>query len=109
MFLFGATKFVTTTNYFILLGILARIMSGMGAACFVTPFYAYVPIIYPDEVEKKIGFSELVAGLGFLLGPILGSLFYQLGGYLLPFIIFGGLTMIITPIIYVMLNRFTKR
>lgn len=106
MFTFGGSYFIPNRIYFILISTLARVLSGMGASCFVTPFYAYIPIIYPDEVEKKIGISELVAGLGFFLGPILGSLLYYLGGYLLPFIVFGGITCVITPILYCLLNKF---
>ena len=47
-----------------------------------------------------IGISELSAGIGFLIGPITGSLLFNLGGYLTPFIVFGGLTVVISPFIY---------
>lgn len=64
----------------------------------MTPFYAYVPLLFPKEVEKKIGISEFISGFAMLLGkssiillkgPVFGSLLYSLGGYTLPFIFFG--------------------
>ena len=80
-------------------------MSGTGAAFFGTSFLAYVPMLYPNKVEKMIGISELAAGFGFLIGPITGSSLYNLGGYLTPFITFGSITLTITPIIYCILTK----
>jgi hypothetical protein len=34
----------------------------------MTPFYAYVPVLYPKDVEKKIGISEFVSGASQLIG-----------------------------------------
>ena len=38
-----------------------------------------------NEREKHIGLVETMTGLGFLLGPVWGSLMYYLGGYSAPF------------------------
>lgn len=84
-------------------------MSGTGAAFFGTSFLAYVPMLFPNKVEKMIGISELAAGLGFLVGPITGSSLYNLGGYLTPFITFGSITLTITPIIYCILTKMSVK
>lgn len=68
MYIFGTTYFIHDNSLLIVVSVLARIMSGMGAACFITPFYAYVPILYPNKIEKMIGICELAAGIGFLIG-----------------------------------------
>ena len=39
----------------------------------------------PDEREMHIGLIETSTGIGFLLGPLWGSMLYQLGGYPAPF------------------------
>jgi len=109
MFVFATTYWIYTPGPLIPTGICARMLSGMGAAFFVTAFYAYVPIIYPNKIEKMIGICELSAGIGFLFGPIAGSFLYNLGGYLTPFFTFGGTTMVITPIIYVYLSKFNRK
>jgi hypothetical protein len=46
----------------IVVGSLSRFFGGVGTSLFITPFYAYIPIIYPDQIEKKIGASEFVSG-----------------------------------------------
>lgn len=80
----------------------------MGAAFFITSFYAYVPIMFPNNIEKYIGICELIAGIGFLIGPVAGSIIYNLGGYLAPFLSFGGLTVFITPFIYFYIQSSNK-
>jgi MFS family permease len=39
--------------------------------------------------EKNFGLSEMTAGLGLLLGPLLGSLLFEIGGFSVPFLILG--------------------
>ena len=70
MIIFAMTFFVHSYSLFLVISLVARIMSGMGATCFTTPFYAYIPILYPEEVEKKMAISELFAGIGFLVGIV---------------------------------------
>jgi MFS family permease len=60
----------------------------------MTPLYAYVPVLYPDEVESKIAITEVAASMGFLIGPVVGSLAYDIGGYITPFIFFGCLALL---------------
>ena len=52
-----------------------------------------------------IGIAEMISALGFLFGPILGSILYSIGGYTLPFIVIGSLALIIVPIIGFQFNK----
>jgi MFS family permease len=65
----------------------------------LTPLYAYIPILYPESLEQKISIAEVFGSLGFLLGPIIGSLLYQLGGYITPFLFFGCVALLPVPLI----------
>jgi MFS family permease len=38
-----------------------------------------------SEREMNIGMIEMATGIGFLIGPMWGSLMYQIGGFTLPF------------------------
>lgn len=71
----------------------------------MTPFYAYISIVYIESIEEKLSMAEISSGLGFLLGPLLGSVFYSLGGYELPFIVFGTVAFICGPLVYFFLRR----
>lgn len=50
------------------MGAASRLVGGVGTACFMTPFYAYIPMLYPLNVEKMIGISEFVSGASQLIG-----------------------------------------
>lgn len=90
---------------FISASTISRILSGMGAAFFTTPFYALIPIMYPTEIERYVALAEMGAAFGLLLGPIFGSLLYSVGGYTFPFLFFGGLVFIIAPLLFILLKR----
>ena len=61
----------------------------------LTPFYAIIPRIFPEEVESKIAFAEFASSFGYLAGPIFGSVLYSLGGFKMPFLFFGVLSILI--------------
>lgn len=52
---------------------------------------------------------ELSSGVGFLSGPVFGSVLYTLMGYLGPFIVFAVLQAIATPLIYIFLKLHLKK
>lgn len=61
----------------------------------MTPLYAYIPLLFPDSIEQKIAITEVFTSIGFLIGPMFGSLLYELGGYTLPFFLFAGLSFLL--------------
>lgn len=44
--------------------------------------------------------AEIFTGAGFMVGPIIGSGLYSLGGYTMPFIVSGTLNLLIAPLVY---------
>lgn len=64
--------------------------------------------IYKEEKERFIGYIESSAGVGLLVGPILGTIFYSLGGYMLPFVVLGLAYFIIYPLITIVLMKLKK-
>lgn len=68
-------------------------LQGIGDSLVLTPsnyplFYLTFDIVYSiitlefaDDAEKYMGFSQMALALGLVAGPILGSYFYQWGGY----------------------------
>mmetsp|Transcript_8764 Transcript_8764/g.9941 ORF Transcript_8764/g.9941 Transcript_8764/m.9941 type:complete len:256 (+) Transcript_8764:467-1234(+) len=45
--------------------------------------------MYPSQIEFVCGCLEAAAGIGMCLGPIVAIPFYQIGGYIAPFLIFA--------------------
>ena len=99
---FGAVIHVDDKLVFIVISLLARIIQGIGFACYGSIAYAYLPLLYPETVEKKISYMEILTGVGLMLGPLIGGLLYSVGGYECPFYFMAGFFFLITP---VMLGR----
>ena len=43
---------------------------------FKLPCYSYLPIVYHENMEEKIGITEAFGGLGLSLGPFIGGLLF---------------------------------
>ena len=46
-----------------------------------------------------MGYFEAAAGLGFLLGPLIGAALYSIGGYTLPFYGLSVLYLVFMPLL----------
>ena len=99
LILFGAV--INFDNYavFIAISVIARGIQGIGLGAYGSIAYAYIPLLYPDAVEKKIAMMELITGLGLMLGPLLGGALYVLGGYQCPFYVLSVVFIIASPFI----------
>ena len=93
----GSMKFIDKPSLFVGLSILAMSIGGAGAALNVTCALAIINTNYPDKRERNLGLFEGGSGLGLLIGPLLGSLLFSLGGYCLPFLTFGLITLLLFP------------
>lgn len=76
---------------------------------FLTPFFSFIPILYPKDVEKKISISEAFSSFGFFAGPALGSILYEIGGYLTPFLVFSTFGFLSLPFLYNALNSVSPK
>ena len=56
--------------------------------------YSISTNFFPDNKEAMVGYIEAVTGIGLILGPLLGSLLYAIGGYRFIFFSFGSIFII---------------
>jgi hypothetical protein len=61
-----------------------------------TTTYSVSMNFFPDHKEAMIGYIEAVTGIGLIMGPLLGSVLYSLGGYDFIFYSFGGFFLLIS-------------
>jgi MFS family permease len=71
---------------FIVFSFIWKFLCGVGAGINSTSSFAIIATHYKQDREKAIGMLEASSGVGLLLGPIIGSILYEIGGYTLPFI-----------------------
>uniref|UniRef100_T1J6T2 Major facilitator superfamily (MFS) profile domain-containing protein n=1 Tax=Strigamia maritima TaxID=126957 RepID=T1J6T2_STRMM len=93
-------KFMLNTGNFVMATccILFGIVEAMGQAGFITASYAIVASEFPEDLTGV----ETALAVGFILGPSVGGVLFEFGGFLLPFALNGG-ALIIAAIVTIFL------
>lgn len=75
---------------FISLAFAVRIVEALGQAGFITASYTIVAYEFPGNVASTFSVLETLFAVGIVVGPTVGGLLYEAGGFLLPFASVGG-------------------
>lgn len=82
---------------FLYLSFLFQIIGGLGSGNnSVASMAMVIADAEPHEREMHIGLIETSTGIGFLLGPLWGSLMYTIGGYPAPFGFSGKFSLLVS-------------
>lgn len=81
--------FIPIDWLFILVSFLLRLIEGIGTAMFLTSTFTTIPNLFPNSVGTCIAMLELTTGVGYAVGFPMGSFFYSVGGFQLPFLAVG--------------------
>lgn len=76
---------------------LSRFACGAGGACANNAIFSIAADRFPDTLGRVMSLNEVVIGVGFSLGPPIGSVLYLSGGFGLPFIVAGFAVLVFTP------------
>lgn len=77
--------------FFGIMSLVIRFTEGFGNGCINASCNSIIQFNFEDRMSKYIALIQTSTGLGMLAGPVVGSFFYDLGGFRLPFSITGGL------------------
>ena len=89
-FLYGFMEYIQNNWLFILSGFTYRLFHGFFSSCVcVIAFSITTTINEGKELERAMGYMELSWGIGLAIGPAVIGIFYDIGGYCLPFILIG--------------------
>lgn len=90
-FLYGLLYYVQTKSMLIVLSFVGRIFHGLGSGLTGTLVYSLASTVSePSELKMSLGYLEIAWSLGVAIGPLIGSGFYHIGGFSLPFYVLGG-------------------
>lgn len=89
MFLFVFIDKVDNYYAYVTLLFLTRFIQGFSSSAIQTTWYTVSGKIYKDHQSIVISMLEMSCGVGLTLGPVLGSILFNIGGYAMPFIFFG--------------------
>ncbi|CAG0895517.1 unnamed protein product [Cyprideis torosa] len=87
---FGMLGGIENGDTFLTMCFLVRIISGIGYAAYQTAIFALLSIWFPNDIGVVMSITEILVASGMSAGPAIGSIFYELGGYGLPFYVLGG-------------------
>ncbi|KAL4482772.1 hypothetical protein ABPG72_022332 [Tetrahymena utriculariae] len=94
---FGVVYYIDNEGAFIAVSMIARFFQGASRSCYGAATFGYVPQLWPDSIQKKIGIMETMTAIGLLLGPMIGQALNNLAGsnaalaYQLPFYVLSGI------------------
>ena len=73
-----------------------RALDGMADAASWGAILSVMMKLYPDKVATIMSSNEMIFGLGYALGPVIGGSLYDLGGFKFPFITIGSICLVNT-------------
>lgn len=86
---FGFLTFIEQTIPFLVLAYILRALEGVGGAALWNSMLALLLASFPN----RSGSVYATFGAGYMMGPFLGALLYDYGGFLLPFFVSGSFTV----------------
>ena len=89
-FLYAFLENISSLNIFLIIVFFLRIIHGICSAFIATLVYSIAcSLASEEEIKDALGYIEIGLSLGSTTGPLFVSVFYNIGGYHLPFIILG--------------------
>lgn len=89
----------------LILSFASRMFSGISTSCVMTAGDSVIVSDYPDNIETMIGRIEGSIGIGFIIGPLMGTLLYM-NNLFYSLITFGIFILCFIPICWGMLGQF---
>jgi len=100
-FLFAFLPYIDSVDLFIGISYLLRFIEGMGTAMAWSSALGILMEIFPNKVGRVMSWTQTCFGLGYMLGPGVGAWFYEMGGFMLPFLVVGSLSTILSLLLVV--------
>jgi len=91
---------------FIGYSIAIRILHAVGNAGVICASFTYVAVDFNHCIAKVFSFTRLMMNIGQLIGPALGGAFFQMGGYVLPFVVLGSIQCVVALLSTLVLENY---
>ncbi len=88
---FGLLELVSGAEAFFLLSVLLRGAGAVGNCAYLTGAFGLIATVFQAHRGAMFGWMETFCGLGMIVGPTVGGLLYEAGGFLAAFAALGGL------------------
>ena len=85
----GFLNLLSSEQVFFWSSLAMRCAVALGDTAFLISAFAIAAKCFPGRISTVVGIMETFAGLGFAVGPVVGGIFYEYGGFQLPFFVWG--------------------
>lgn len=89
MILFAFLNKIENKTLYVTLVFATRFIQGSASATIQTCWFTVSGRIYKEHQSVVISLLEIGAGVGMTIGPVVGSILFEFGGYKAPFLTFG--------------------
>ena len=103
--LFGFLEFSHELWIFVFFSFLLRAFTAIGGAFSKNALLSILWSLYPDHVSFLYGLFGTAAGIGFMMGPSLSGILYDIGGFKLPFFVIGVFVLLMLGIVMLVLPK----
>ncbi|XP_067948560.1 MFS-type transporter SLC18B1-like [Watersipora subatra] len=103
--LFGLLGYVKDRNTLLAVALVIRGVEGNGSTMLNVAAASLVLKSFPEKTGMMSSLIEGATALGFLAGPSLGAAFFAIGGYSLPFWAMGGVTLLTSLLLFIILDK----
>ena len=101
--LFGLLEYVDLTWLFLASSYLLRFVEGICLAACNGSLLAILMNMFPSKAASATAWTEMFMGLGYMIGPVMGAGLYFHGGFMLPFVVVGIITLIAAVALIILL------
>lgn len=101
--IFGVLDYIPAGKMYIAMAFVVRIFEGFGAAALMTASFTIIAAAFPENIATSFSLVETSFGFGLIVGPTIGGALYQVGGFLVPFVVNGGFLLMGCFILYFLL------
>ncbi|CAG7822490.1 unnamed protein product [Allacma fusca] len=91
---FGFLDHIEGARLFIATSFICRIIQACGDSAYMTASFTIIALEFPNSVGTAFAILEVCSGVGLIIGPTVGGVLYELGGFLLPFLSMGTLLLV---------------
>ncbi|RXG71399.1 MFS-type transporter SLC18B1 [Armadillidium vulgare] len=84
---------INGVSLFLCVSVAIQVLEGLGVTLFKNVVISLITFEFSENVEMAFAFLQSVYTLGNILGPLIGGALLEVGGFVLPFSIFGVLLL----------------
>ncbi|XP_022689275.1 MFS-type transporter SLC18B1-like isoform X1 [Varroa jacobsoni] len=91
--LFSMLYRIHDSTWFFIGSVFCRGFQSVGVTMSSVTYYGIAAANFPDKMTVFIPIIETMSGLGVMVGPTIGGILHEIGGFPTPFLTFAGMTI----------------